>query len=122
VAAEARALERQGRPVAVGGIGVGQRQVAAPEDADHPGHRPGGAVVDADDPGVGVRAQDQAGVQHARPLDIAREADEPGDLGRPVGPRQRAADLTEALARRHRSCVPYNCCSCDRHLSSSSCA
>lgn len=101
LAVEDDAVAGQRGAAAVGRVGRGERQVAAGEDGDDAGTRRRGGGVDGDDSGVGVRAQHEPRVQHARQADVARVADEPGGLRRAVGPGERAADDAERFRRVH---------------------
>jgi hypothetical protein len=56
------------------------REVAPADHAHHAGHATRGIGVDAQDPRVRVRRQDEPRVQHAGPLHVARVARQARDL------------------------------------------
>ena len=58
-----------------------------------PGWLPRLGRVDAHDPGVGVRAAHESGVQHARQRDVVGVAAAPGHGARGAGARQGAPDV-----------------------------
>ena len=90
---EERAIDGERRDVAIAASLVRERQVGAGEHADDAGQRGGARGVDTPDVRVGVRAQHEPRVQHARQLHVARKARDAGHLLWAVEAGDGTADL-----------------------------
>ena len=76
-----------------------RRQIVGGEHRVHAGHRERRDGVDRADPGMGVRAAHEAGVQRAGKLDVVDEAAAPGEQRRIFEARDAGAEMFRAHGR-----------------------